>query len=176
MTFKCSFGTGIIGRGIQIPVSIWFIKILKWVHKSFYIQNFQNLVRFKSNNSAYIWRFCSRILRARLSMGADLNTTSIIVREYFHLVNFWRIRRRLIHENKFLQQNAELSPETLMVEWFLDPNIITIIIIVNNFWHASACYYLWIMNWVEISPQWHSDQSWPTDTTYNRTNRLFFYA
>ena len=36
----------------------------------------------------------------------------------------------------------------------------------------------WSGGWgiVERTRQWHSDQSWPTDTTYIRTNRLFSSA
>jgi len=37
-------------------------------------------------------------------------TRRTMVRECFHLVSLFSIRSRLIHENRFLQQNSTLSP------------------------------------------------------------------
>merc|ERR1719414_2697324 len=49
-------------------------------------------------------------LRVRFRIGADLNTTSIMILECFHLVSLLSTLRRLMQENIFLQQKAEVSP------------------------------------------------------------------
>lgn len=49
-------------------------------------------------------------LSALFNIGADLNTTSIIILECFHLVSLFSSLNKLIQENKFLEQYGSWSP------------------------------------------------------------------
>lgn len=49
-------------------------------------------------------------LRALFKIGADLKTTSIMMRECFHLVSLLSNLNKLMQENKFLEQYGSWSP------------------------------------------------------------------
>ncbi|KAH9393486.1 hypothetical protein TYRP_021829 [Tyrophagus putrescentiae] len=66
----------------------------------------RNLACIFSSFSAYTWNIACRTRRLRFSGCALLKRTSIMMRQFFHLVSLFRMRSRLIELKRFRQQYA----------------------------------------------------------------------